>query len=60
MSEFAKRVHPYTKQEQEFGEWFAQTRYWGQQLLQSHPHVRSRKNQLTEYLNSNNCQVAEK
>jgi predicted Zn-dependent protease len=41
-------------------QWFTQTRQWGQQLLQSHPHVRDRKNQLEEYLNSNHCQVTEK
>jgi predicted Zn-dependent protease len=42
------------------GQWFTQTRQWGQQLSQSHPHVRDRKNQLEEYLDSNHCQVAEK
>jgi Zn-dependent protease with chaperone function len=42
------------------GQWFTQTRQWGQKLLQSHPHVRGRKNQLEEYLNSNHCQVTEK
>lgn len=33
------------------GQWLAQTRQWSQQLMQSHPPLRSRKSQLKEHLN---------
>jgi Zn-dependent protease with chaperone function len=34
-----------------------QTRQWGKQLLQSHPHVRGRQEQLQEYLRSGNLPI---
>lgn len=39
------------------GQWLDQTRQWGQQRLQSHPHVRSRKSRLQEYLISSDSSI---
>lgn len=48
-----KSDQPYSEQKLgSLGQWFAQAHQWRQQLLQSHPHVRGRKSQLREYLDS--------